>query len=130
MEDQPVVVIGAGLVGSMVGLLLAQRGHRVRICELRPDYRAHEATPIESGLHGQLTNTVKRSINLALSHRGICALNAVGLASEVLKDSVPMKGRMIHPPNQPDATKTVFQPYEHKSHLIHTFLLRSFCIRR
>ena len=112
----PVVVVGAGLVGSMAGLMLAQRGYSVEIFEARPDYRQHvaPADANNSGLHGQLTNTTKRSINLALSHRGLCALRAVGLESEVLKNSVPMEGRMIHPANETDISKTVFQPYEHR----------------
>jgi kynurenine 3-monooxygenase len=112
----PVVVVGAGLVGSMAGLMLAQRGYAVEIFEARPDYRQQISTadPNSSGLHGQLTNTTKRSINLALSHRGLCALKAVGLESEVLKNSVAMEGRMIHPANQTDVNKTVFQPYEHR----------------
>jgi kynurenine 3-monooxygenase len=120
IEDEkkvlPVVVVGAGLVGSMAGLMLAQRGYAVEIFEARPDYRQHAATADanNSSLHGQLTNTTKRSINLALSHRGLCALRAVGLESEVLKNSVAMEGRMIHPANQTDINKTVFQPYEHR----------------
>jgi kynurenine 3-monooxygenase len=112
----PVVVVGAGLVGSMAGLMFAQRGYAVEIFEARPDYRQQISTADanNSSLHGQLTNTTKRSINLALSHRGLCALKAVGLESEVLKNSVAMEGRMIHPANQTDANKTVFQPYEHR----------------
>jgi kynurenine 3-monooxygenase len=115
MPDKPVVVVGAGLVGSMAGLMLAQRGYHVHIFEGRQDYRKPASDDnSNSSLHGQLTNTTKRSINLALSHRGLCALRAVGLESEVLKNSVPMEGRMIHPMGETDINKTVFQPYEHR----------------
>jgi kynurenine 3-monooxygenase len=37
-----------------------------------------------------------RSINLALSNRGIRALEEVGLAEELKKEAIPMHGRMIH----------------------------------
>ena len=110
---KPVVIIGAGLVGSMAGLMLAQNGYHVEIFESRQDYRKQASDDVSS-IHGQLTNTTKRSINLALSHRGLCALHAVGLDSEVLKNSVAMEGRMIHPINETDIRKTVFQPYEHR----------------
>ena len=58
-----------------------------------------------------------RSINLALSHRGIEALRAVGLAEEVLRTAVPMRGRMIHSP----AGQCAFQPYgKDPNHAIHS----------
>jgi kynurenine 3-monooxygenase len=37
-----------------------------------------------------------RSINLALSHRGLNALNQVGLQERILENVIPMRGRMIH----------------------------------
>ena len=79
-----VVIIGAGLSGSLLGLRLAQRGYEVKVFERRPDMRK---TNISAG----------RSINLALSDRGIQALKMVGLEDELLKIAVPMHGRMIHP---------------------------------
>jgi kynurenine 3-monooxygenase len=48
-----------------------------------------------------------KSINLALSTRGIHALEQVGLASEVLKTAVAMKGRMMHS----GKGELTFQPY-------------------
>src|SRR5437588_10959654 len=49
-----------------------------------------------------------RSINLALSTRGIHALEQIGLADEVLKHAIPMRGRMIH-----DKTGALhFAPYD------------------
>jgi kynurenine 3-monooxygenase len=40
----------------------------------------------------------QRSINLAISHRGIAALEAVepSLATQFLQSAIPMRGRMIH----------------------------------
>ena len=80
---EPLTLVGAGLVGSLLSIFLARRGHKVRILERRPDMRTEK---ISAG----------RSINLALSVRGIHALERLGLAQEVLSQAVPMKGRMIH----------------------------------
>jgi kynurenine 3-monooxygenase len=89
-----VVLVGAGLGGSLVAILLGRAGYRVRGFELRPDPRQEQA---QGG----------RSINLALSARGMHSLEQAGLADEILAMAVPMRGRMIH---APDGT-TAFQPY-------------------
>jgi kynurenine 3-monooxygenase len=95
MADQPeFTIVGAGLAGALLACHLGKAGRRVDVYERRPDPRGHEQ---ERG----------RSINLALSVRGIEALRAVGLADEVLKNAIPMRGRMIHSP----AGKLAFQPY-------------------
>ena len=79
----PLTVIGAGPVGSLLALFLARRGHDVQVFERRPDMRK---VAIGAG----------RSINLAVSTRGLYALHQVGLDAEVLRQAVPMRGRMIH----------------------------------
>jgi kynurenine 3-monooxygenase len=89
-----ITIIGAGLVGSLLSIYLAKRGHKVRIYERRGDMRRAK---VEAG----------RSINLALSDRGILALEKVGLGEEIKKISIPMHGRFIH---NLDGT-TAFQPY-------------------
>ncbi|PZC82837.1 hypothetical protein B5X24_HaOG209622 [Helicoverpa armigera] len=79
-----IVVVGAGLVGSLEALYLAKRGHRVRLYEFREDIRK---TPTARG----------RSINLALSVRGRRALKDVGLETHMIKEhGIPMTGRRIH----------------------------------
>ncbi len=88
------IVVGAGLVGSLFAVYLAKRGAKVAIYERRPDMRG---TDISAG----------KSINLAVSHRGIKALQCVGLADEVLKMATPMPGRMVHD----QSGDTDFQPY-------------------
>lgn len=87
-------IVGAGLAGTLMGVYLAQKGARVELYERRGDMRK-EATP-----RG-------RSINLALSTRGLAALGEVGIAGEILKLAVPMKGRMIHGSDR----SLAFQPY-------------------
>jgi kynurenine 3-monooxygenase len=78
-----VVIVGAGPVGSLLALTLARRGCSVDVYERRPDMRRVE---ISAG----------RSINLAVSTRGLHALHEVGLDDDVLGEAVPMLGRMTH----------------------------------
>ncbi len=89
-----VTIAGAGLVGSLLSIYLARRGYTVNIFERRPDMRKEA---ISAG----------RSINLALSDRGLLALEKVGLADEIRTISIPMHGRFIH---NADGS-TAFQPY-------------------
>src|SRR5687768_17779511 len=78
-----VVIIGAGLAGSLLAIYLAKRGIAVDVYESRGDMR-HEA--VAAG----------RSINLALSDRGIAALREVGMDEYMLAEAMPMYGRLIH----------------------------------
>src|SRR5258706_4130492 len=78
-----VVIAGAGPVGSLLALRLAQRDLSVEVYERRPDMRRVE---VGAG----------RSINLAVSTRGLHALHEVGLDADVLREAVPMLGRMTH----------------------------------
>lgn len=78
-----ILITGAGLCGSLLGLRLAQRGYNVNVLEKRPDMRDKI---IDAG----------RSINLALSDRGLAALKMVGLGDKVKELCIPMKARMIH----------------------------------
>ncbi|MEU3270186.1 NAD(P)/FAD-dependent oxidoreductase [Saccharomonospora sp. NPDC006951] len=89
-----VAIVGAGLTGCLLACYLARRGERVIVYERRADPRL---TGPEQG----------RSINLALSERGISALRGIGLEGTVLADALPMRGRMIHPV----AGELDFQPY-------------------
>ena len=83
MSKQKVIIIGAGLAGSLLSIYLAKRGIEIEVYESRGDMRNVE---ISAG----------RSINLALSDRGIAALKEVGMDEYMLKEAVPMFGRMIH----------------------------------
>jgi kynurenine 3-monooxygenase len=76
-------IIGAGPVGALMGLMLARRGHNVRLIERRADPRR---APAQRG----------RSINLALAARGLAALEHAGLAARVAPELTAMPGRMLH----------------------------------
>lgn len=78
-----VAIVGAGLAGALLGTMLGQRGYDVTMYERRSDPRAVGA---ERG----------RSINLAISTRGLTALAEVGLRDAVLDRGLPMRGRMLH----------------------------------
>jgi kynurenine 3-monooxygenase len=99
-----VTVVGAGLGGSLMAVLLGRRGHPVRVFERRPDPRW--------GAAGR-----GRSINLAISTRGLAGLERAGLLRELLEVAIPMRGRMVHGPDGALA----FQPYGHEAHhVIHS----------
>ena len=92
--SERIAIVGAGLAGCLLATLLGRRGIEVTVYERRPDPRA--AGP-ERG----------RSINLAISTRGLRALEQVGLRSAALERALPMHGRMVHPV----AGEQSFRPY-------------------
>ncbi len=77
------ILIGSGLAGGLLAAYLGRRGYEVDLYERRAD-------PREGNVVGG------RSINLALSTRGIHALQQLGIADQVLQHAIPMRGRMIH----------------------------------
>lgn len=87
-------IVGSGLAGVLMACYLAKAGRRVDLYEKRPDPRNQHQ---DRG----------RSINLALSVRGLHALREVGLADEVLHNAIPMRGRMMHS----RTGQLTFQPY-------------------
>lgn len=82
-KEDKVIIIGAGLCGTLLGIRLVQKGYTVELYEKRTDLRL---TKEEGG----------RSINLALSDRGLLALESAGMREQVLEYCIPMRGRMIH----------------------------------
>src|SRR6266487_5557460 len=77
------VLIGSGLAGGLLAAYLGRRGYDVDLYERRGD-------PREGNIVGG------RSINLAVSTRGIHALEQIGMAEEILQHAISMRGRMIH----------------------------------
>ncbi|MFY8159970.1 MAG: FAD-dependent oxidoreductase [Candidatus Kapaibacteriota bacterium] len=84
-KNSKFVISGAGLAGSLMAVMLAKQGFEVELFEKREDMR-------------KVSMSAGRSINLALSIRGIRALESVGIATDVLKEAIPMFGRYIHLP--------------------------------
>lgn len=107
-EPRKAVVVGAGPVGCLTALALAKRGWQVDLLEGRPDWR----------LPSSKAAAQQRSINLAISHRGIAALEAIDptVAERFLDRAIPMRGRMIHAQNgQLDS-----QSYDRDGQCIHS----------
>ena len=77
-----------------MAIFLGRAGYAVRGFELRADPRQGAAA-------------AGRSINLALSARGLQALGEARLRETIVSLAVPMRGRMIHP----ERGAPVFQPY-------------------
>jgi kynurenine 3-monooxygenase len=93
-KAETISLVGAGLTGPLLALGLVKRGFRVEIYERRPDMR-------------RVQMSAGRSINLALSTRGINALIEAELWSEMREIAIPMKGRMMHSAK----SELTFQPY-------------------
>ncbi|MEM7296697.1 MAG: NAD(P)/FAD-dependent oxidoreductase [Bacteroidota bacterium] len=102
MSDK-INIVGAGLVGSLLGLRLKQKGFDVNIFEKRSD-------PRSSNIAGG------RSINLALSRRGILPLKAAGVFEQIEPYLIPMKGRMMHA----EDGELTFQPYGKEGEFINS----------
>ncbi|MEM7185059.1 MAG: NAD(P)/FAD-dependent oxidoreductase [Bacteroidota bacterium] len=82
-KNDTILIIGAGLCGTLLALRMAQRGFQVRLVEKRPDLRA-------------VTQDAGRSINLALSDRGLRGLRLAGVEDAAKELCIPMHGRMLH----------------------------------
>ena len=82
-NKENILIVGAGLCGSLLALRLAQRGYKVEVYESRSDLRT---TDISAG----------RSINLALSDRGFKALHLAGVEQKAREICIPMYGRLVH----------------------------------
>ncbi len=82
-KKEKILIVGAGLCGSLLAIRMAQRGYEVEVHEQLPDMRK---TPLAGG----------RSINLALSDRGLKAIKSAGFKEEILEECIGMEGRMIH----------------------------------
>lgn len=82
-HDEPIILLGAGLSSGLMASYLGRRGFKVQVYERRPDPRSTDLY-------------VGKSINLAISVRGLHAMQDVGLEEAVRAMRIPMRGRMIH----------------------------------
>ena len=83
INKENILIVGAGLCGSLLALRLGQRGYNVTVYEKRPDLRKTDIS-------------VGKSINLAFSNRGIKAMKLVGIQNKVEPLCIAMNGRMLH----------------------------------
>ena len=90
-KKEKILIVGAGLCGSLLALRMAQRGYQVEVYESRSDLRK---SVVSAG----------RSINLSLSDRGLKALRMAGLEKKARELCIPMKGRLMH-----DAASNTFE---------------------
>ena len=90
-KKEKILIVGAGLCGSLLALRMAQRGYQVVVYERRSDLRESD---ISAG----------RSINLSLSDRGLKALRMAGVEDKAKELCIPMKGRLMH-----DAKSNTFE---------------------
>lgn len=101
--ERGITICGAGLAGSLLAILLAQRGYRVRLFERLGDLRREQ---IPAG----------RSINLALAARGIRALELASVMPQVEPLLIAMPGRMLHDLGG----ESTFLPYGQANEVIHS----------
>lgn len=101
--SRKVTILGSGLVGSLLSVLMKQKGFDVAVYERRPDMR-------------KATMSAGRSINLAMSARGWKALELAGLRKELEPIAIPMYGRYLH---QADG-QAAFQAYGKNNEAIYS----------
>lgn len=100
---EKVIIVGAGLVGSLQAIYMAKKGFQVEVYERRPDMRKQDLI-------------AGRSINLALSNRGWKAISEAGIQDEIRQIAIPMKGRMMHD----EKGNTTFQQYGKEDEAIYS----------
>jgi kynurenine 3-monooxygenase len=98
-----IIIVGAGLVGSLLSVYLARAGFKVSVYERHSDPRQIN---LQSG----------RSINITLSERGFQALDAVGVGDTVRKFCIPVYGRIIHGQDG----ELTYQPYGNNKKAIYS----------
>lgn len=101
--EKHVTIVGAGPVGCLCSIYLARRGYSVTVIEKRSDMRISD-------------NEAGRSINLALSNRGIRSMREAGLDLMLREMCIPMNGRIMHNP----AGETSFLPYGREGQFINS----------
>jgi kynurenine 3-monooxygenase len=101
--EKKIIIVGAGLVGSLWAVYMRKAGYKVVIYERRSDIRKAE---ISAG----------KSINLALSARGWNSLNTAGIKADIEKIAIPMSGRIMHS----EEGELTYQPYGKKEEAIYS----------
>lgn len=108
--NRTICIVGSGLAGAMMAILLAKLGFNVCIYEKRPEVvdETSQAGSADEKVYGTSKSAQKRSINLALSYRGMIALKEIDMLDEALVNAIRMPCRVIHSIEGKKITK---QPY-------------------
>lgn len=98
-----ILLVGGGLVGSVLAMVLTRRGHRVTVIERHPDPRAAD-------------NGSRRSINLTLCERGLAPLERLGIRRRIQGLGIPAAGRIVHGSNGENSP----QPYGNRGEKLYS----------
>ncbi|HEV3194020.1 MAG TPA: NAD(P)/FAD-dependent oxidoreductase [Polyangiaceae bacterium] len=96
-------MVGGGLVGCVLAVYLAKRGHQISVFERHADPRT-------------ALGSTRSAVNITLCERGLRALAAVGMRDRVSSLCVPVHGRRIHGLDDTVA----YQPYGNRSEAIYS----------
>lgn len=110
-DDKTIAIVGGGLSGALCAIMLQRRGYTVHLFESRLDWREDSRRALDAG-EDQSRSATKRSINLALSHRGRTALAEVGLEEQVMASAIPMRGRAVHSNAASGGNHDAYIPYD------------------
>src|SRR5215510_3107326 len=100
---ETILVVGGGLVGSLLAIYLTRLGYRVHLFDRYPDFRTAWAP-------------LGKSINLTICERGFTALDRVGAGDLVRAISVPCYGRVVHAVDG----SLEYQPYGNRREAIYS----------
>jgi kynurenine 3-monooxygenase len=102
-KQENISIVGSGLVGSLLAIYMAKRGHQVQVFDRRPDIRKMKVVQ-------------GKSINLAMSDRGWKGLEGAGIRKEIEKVALPMYGRLMHGIDE----QLTYQPYGKEGQAIYS----------
>lgn len=129
-----VCIVGAGLAGTMMAAMLSKLGFQVTVYEKRPDWGVDDAKDKDkdqgSEAFGLSQSAAKRSINLALSQRGMEALAAVDLLDTAMQAAIAMPCRVIHQANSPVAIKQAYGKPHEAIHSVSRQLLNELLLKK
>eukprot|EP00616_Rhizochromulina_sp_CCMP1243_P003056 CAMPEP_0118962780 /NCGR_PEP_ID=MMETSP1173-20130426/988_1 /TAXON_ID=1034831 /ORGANISM="Rhizochromulina marina cf, Strain CCMP1243" /LENGTH=487 /DNA_ID=CAMNT_0006911079 /DNA_START=1 /DNA_END=1464 /DNA_ORIENTATION=+ len=114
--DGKVTIAGGGPCGALLAMVLKARGFDVTVFELRQEKDFQIQPAVRDGGVDKLRNATSRSINLALSHRGIESLKEVGVADPVMEMAIPMPSRFLHL----EGDSSAVQPYGKEDQAIYS----------
>jgi len=126
------VVVGAGPVGCLAAIALANKGWSVEVYEGRAGAACFSSAVTPSSVYLSFSLFLdkrlskseegQRSINLVLSSRGLAALHAIDpdLEERLMKHTIPIHSRMIHMKDG-SSSSLQYDPYNQASSVLFFF---------